>query len=57
MRQKHQDGRVACLGAIVISMCVGAFAMCAGCETTEGAGRDLEKLGDNIEDAASDAKD
>lgn len=28
-----------------------------GCETTEGAGRDIEKLGDNIEDAASDAKD
>ncbi len=27
-----------------------------GCETTEGAGRDIEKLGDNIEDAASDAK-
>jgi len=27
-----------------------------GCETTEGAGRDIEKLGDSIEDSAKDAK-
>jgi predicted small secreted protein len=28
-----------------------------GCETTEGVGRDIEKAGDGIEDAARDAKD
>lgn len=29
----------------------------AGCNTTEGVGRDIESAGDAIEDAASDAKD
>lgn len=27
-----------------------------GCETTEGAGRDIKKLGNNIEDSAQDNK-
>lgn len=34
-----------------------AFAALAACNTTEGFGRDVESLGDNIEDTASDAKD
>jgi predicted small secreted protein len=29
----------------------------AGCNTTAGAGRDIEATGDAIEDAAEDAKD
>jgi predicted small secreted protein len=33
-----------------------ALMRMTACETTEGAGRDLGKLGNNIEDAAKDAK-
>lgn len=29
----------------------------AGCNTVEGVGQDVEALGDNIEDAARDARD
>jgi predicted small secreted protein len=45
-------GRVALLAGVVVSV----LAM-AACNTTEGAGRDIEALGDGIEDAAQDAKD
>lgn len=31
---------------------LAALAILAACETTEGLGRDTEKLGQNIEDAA-----
>ena len=34
------------LGALSLSMSI------AGCETTEGFGRDVEKAGEKIEDAA-----
>jgi predicted small secreted protein len=30
---------------------IGAFSMTSGCNTTEGAGDDIEDLGDSIEDA------
>lgn len=43
--------------ALKLAAIGGAIAVCGasiGCETTEGAGRDLENLGDNIEDAAED---
>jgi len=43
--------------ALKLAAVCGAIAVCGaslGCETTEGAGRDLENLGDNIEDAAED---
>lgn len=33
-------------------MMIGGFSMATGCNTTEGAGRDIENLGDEIEDAA-----
>lgn len=36
----------------VLAMVVAMAGLHIGCETMEGAGRDLEKAGDNIEDAA-----
>lgn len=39
-----------------LALAVVALTRLTACETTEGAGRDLEKLGDNIEGAAQDAK-
>jgi len=30
---------------------IGGFSMVSGCNTTEGAGEDIENLGDEIEDA------
>ena len=33
---------------------LAALALLTACETTEGLGRDTEKLGNNIEDAAQD---
>ncbi|MCC5805995.1 MAG: entericidin A/B family lipoprotein [Opitutales bacterium] len=35
---------------------LAASLFLAGCETTAGAGRDLEAAGDAIEDAAEDAQ-
>ncbi len=45
----------------VVRAALAAVAACAlyalsACNTTEGAGKDIENLGDNIEDAARDAK-
>ena len=38
---------------LLMGLCLSVFAFSAvGCETTEGAGRDLENAGDAIEDAA-----
>jgi predicted small secreted protein len=34
-----------------------AMFLTQGCNTTEGAGRDIEAAGDAIEDAADDAND
>lgn len=36
----------------VLAMAVVLSGLTIGCETMEGAGRDLEKAGDKIEDAA-----
>ncbi len=35
-----------------LAMLVAFSGLSIGCETMEGAGRDIEKAGDNIEDAA-----
>jgi predicted small secreted protein len=34
----------------------GMGAAMAGCNTVEGAGRDTERAGENIQDAANDAR-
>lgn len=41
------------LPAVVVVAALGS----AGCNTTEGAGRDIKSVGKGIEEAASDAKD
>lgn len=38
------------LGVLVMTVALSGLTI--GCETMEGAGRDLEKAGDKIEDAA-----
>jgi predicted small secreted protein len=38
--------------AMLLMMLISGFSLMAGCETTKGAGRDIEKAGDKIEDAA-----
>lgn len=47
--------------ATVVAFGALAFVVFAAsltaCNTTEGVGRDIESVGDGIEDAASDAKD
>ena len=42
----------------IVALCFvfASFAL-AACNTTAGAGRDIEATGDAIEDAAEDAKD
>lgn len=42
--------------AAIAALALSALPL-AGCNTTEGIGRDIEATGDAIEDAASDAKD
>lgn len=39
--------------ALLVVVCLLGGA--AACQTTKGFGRDIENLGDNIEDAAEDA--
>lgn len=39
--------------AIFLAVCVVGGV--TACQTTKGVGRDIENLGDNIEDAAEDA--
>jgi entericidin A len=41
---------------VALFLVVTSLAL-AGCNTTAGAGRDIEATGDAIEDAAEDAKD
>ena len=48
MRPLFQRIAVSTLG---LFMLVGAFSMTGGCNTVEGAGDDIEKVGDKIEDA------
>lgn len=40
---------------IILSLLIGAFVL-TGCNTIEGAGRDIEAAGDGIEEAASESK-
>jgi predicted small secreted protein len=40
---------------LVILLAVVVVGGVAACQTTKGAGRDIENLGDNIEDAAEAA--
>lgn len=40
------------LGGLLLAAMLALPLVQAGCQTTKGVGRDLEKLGDNIEDAA-----
>ncbi len=39
----------------VLAMTLSGFSM--ACNTTEGVGKDVEKAGDSLKDAARDAKD
>lgn len=43
--------------ALALAVVTGASALLAACNTTEGAGRDIQSVGRGIEDAADDAKD
>ena len=41
------------LGRLSVMCVLGVFVYCmAACETTAGAGRDIQNLGESIEDAA-----
>ena len=42
--------------ALLAACAAGWLLMIAACETTEGAGRDIEKLGNNIENSAQKNK-
>jgi predicted small secreted protein len=49
-------------GRSFASLMLGLFLACSGlamtgCNTTEGAGKDIEATGDAIKDAARDVKD
>jgi predicted small secreted protein len=60
MESKEVSGRKLQRGGLL--MIAGAWAMLAalsltGCNTTEGAGKDIKSLGEGIEEAADDAKD
>ena len=51
------DRKRVCVIALLAATASAFILAGLGCETTEGAGRDIKKLGNNIEDAAQDAKD
>lgn len=43
------------IGSVIVLIIYAAIAISlAGCETTEGFGRDMQNLGNNIEDAAEE---
>ena len=41
---------------LLVSLIMALSAMAAGCNTIEGAGRDLERGGEKVQDTARDAK-
>lgn len=43
-------------GSLVLAIGVFGTSVMPGCNTTKGAGQDIEELGDSIEDAADDAQ-
>lgn len=45
------------LAAALLAVAALGLLTVAGCNTVEGAGEDIENLGDNIEDTAEDAQD
>ena len=52
MKTVSQKTLLPLVGALLLS---GVFI--GGCNTVEGVGRDIENLGDEIEDEADDARD
>lgn len=42
---------------LAAALATGAILALAGCNTTEGIGKDIKSVGKGIEEAASDAKD
>jgi entericidin B len=42
--------------ALWASLVIAAMAMLAGCNTIEGAGKDLESGGEKVQDSARDVK-
>ncbi len=44
---------------VLILLCLSLFSLSAlsGCNTVAGAGKDIQKAGDKIEDKAQDCKD
>lgn len=42
--------------SLVLAIGVFGISVMPGCNTTKGAGQDIEELGDSIEDAADDAQ-
>lgn len=57
LEKGRQDRSMKMMNAVLAAMFVGAIIGLAGCNTTEGVGRDIEAAGDAIEDAADDAND
>jgi len=51
-----KERATAVVKALIVGACIAASAAAGACNTTEGLGQDIENLGDNIEDAASDSK-
>lgn len=41
---------------LILAGLAGALLAITGCNTTEGFGRDVESAGENLQDAARDAK-
>lgn len=54
LKQRKQKAAASLLAAAAAAVFVMASA---GCNTTEGAGKDIKSLGAGIEEAADDAKD
>ena len=44
------------LGALMLLAMMGSLGAISGCNTVAGAGRDIERGGDKIEDAARDVQ-
>jgi predicted small secreted protein len=51
MKKTRETTLWSLLGALMLST-----VFIAGCNTVEGVGRDIEELGDEIEDTADDAR-
>lgn len=57
-RENTDDKRVGRVAAAAAGVAATILtALLSGCNTTEGAGKDIKSLGAGIEEAADDAKD